>query len=114
MNSDDSPNFFVIKKFIFKEFFTCCSKRIFKNKRIIPIITSLLLSFHQLHLEDCQKVPLPCPNKCDRKLTIARDELDKHIEEECPRTKIVCQFEEIGCPHRVSWLKIYIYLRLVN
>lgn len=54
------------------------------------------------HLEDCQKVPLPCPNKCDKKLTIPRDELDNHIEVDCPRTKVLCQFEEIGCPHRCS------------
>ncbi|XP_066935352.1 TNF receptor-associated factor 4-like [Clytia hemisphaerica] len=60
----------------------------------------------KLHLEDCLKVPLPCPNKCDKKLTIARDELDKHIEEDCPRTKIVCQFEEIGCPHRCAREKL--------
>jgi len=59
-----------------------------------------------MHLEDCLKVPLPCPNRCDKKLTIPRDELDKHIEEECARTKIVCQFEEIGCPHRVSFLLV--------
>ncbi|XP_057295135.1 TNF receptor-associated factor 4-like isoform X2 [Hydractinia symbiolongicarpus] len=58
------------------------------------------------HLEDCLKVPLPCPNKCDKKLTIPRDELDNHIETACPRTKIVCQFEEIGCPHRCSREKL--------
>lgn len=58
------------------------------------------------HLEDCMKVPLPCPNKCDKKLTVARDELDKHIEEDCPRTKIVCQFEEIGCPHNCNREKL--------
>ena len=58
------------------------------------------------HLEDCMKVPLPCPNRCDKKLTISRDELDKHIEQDCPRTKIVCQFEEIGCPHKCSREKL--------
>ena len=56
----------------------------------------------KIHLEDCMKVPLPCPNKCDKKLTVSRDMLDKHIEEDCPRTKIVCQFEEIGCPHNCN------------
>lgn len=58
------------------------------------------------HLEDCMKVPLPCPNKCDKALTVTRDELDKHIEQDCPRTKIVCQFEDIGCPHKCSREKL--------
>ncbi|XP_029192548.1 TNF receptor-associated factor 4-like [Acropora muricata] len=52
--------------------------------------------------EECPKLPLPCPNKCDKKLEIPRDELDQHIEEFCPKTKMVCEFEVIGCTHRCS------------
>ena len=73
------------------------------NYGMLETICFLFKSFIQAHLEDCLKVPLPCPNKCDKKLTIPREELDKHIEVDCPRTKIVCQFEEIGCPHRVRY-----------
>lgn len=29
-------------------------------------------------------------------------QLDQHIEEVCPKTKMVCDFEVIGCTHRVS------------
>ena len=29
-------------------------------------------------------------------------QLDQHIEDVCPRTKMMCQYEEIGCAHRVS------------
>lgn len=55
------------------------------------------------HLADeCPKLPLPCPNKCDKKLEIPRDELDQHIEEVCPKTKMICEFEYIGCTHRCS------------
>lgn len=55
------------------------------------------------HLADeCPKLPLPCPNKCDKKLEIPRDELDQHIEEVCPKTKMMCEFEYIGCTHRCS------------
>jgi len=78
-------------------------------KKIIPCAfcdDRFLRENKKAHLEDCMKVPLPCPNKCDKKLTIAREELDKHIEQECPRTKIVCQFEEVGCPHRCSREKL--------
>lgn len=103
--------------------------------------------FFKAHLADeCPKLPLPCPNKCDKKLEIPRDEvlvlpiyfylfyqshyatlhvtysalvyglcptdacynmlffpqLDQHIEEVCPKTKMICDFECIGCTHRVS------------
>ncbi|KXJ29030.1 TNF receptor-associated factor 4 [Exaiptasia diaphana] len=54
------------------------------------------------HLVECTKLPLPCPNKCDKDLRFPRDELDKHIETECPRTKVVCHFEDIGCSHKSS------------
>eukprot|EP00794_Sanderia_malayensis_P014291 gene14291-15778_t len=78
-------------------------------KRIIPCAycdERHLREEKRQHLEDCKKVPLPCPNKCDKKLTIPREELDAHIEQECPRTKIMCQYEDIGCPHRCSREKL--------
>lgn len=28
-------------------------------------------------------------------------QLDQHIEEVCPKTKMMCEFEYIGCTHRV-------------
>ncbi|EDO32849.1 predicted protein [Nematostella vectensis] len=54
------------------------------------------------HLEDCLLIPLPCPNKCDKTLTIPRGQLDEHIEKECPRAKLMCEFESLGCQHRCS------------
>ncbi|KAM7441510.1 hypothetical protein ABFA07_009398 [Porites harrisoni] len=56
--------------------------------------------------EECTKLPLPCPNKCDKTLEIPRDEMDKHIEEDCPKTKMRCEFEAIGCTHRCSREKL--------
>ena len=29
-------------------------------------------------------------------------QLDQHIEEVCPKTKMICEFEYIGCTHRVG------------
>ena len=58
------------------------------------------------HIQECSKIPLPCPNKCDKTLSIPRDELDKHIEENCPKTKINCDYESIGCDHRCSREKL--------
>ncbi|XP_031549452.1 TNF receptor-associated factor 4-like isoform X2 [Actinia tenebrosa] len=54
------------------------------------------------HLQECPKLPLPCPNKCDKKLTLPRNELDHHIDVDCPRTKLKCEFEALGCEHRCS------------
>ena len=28
-------------------------------------------------------------------------QLDEHIQDVCPRTKLMCQYEDIGCAHRV-------------
>ena len=33
-------------------------------------------------------------------------QLDKHIEDICPKTKINCDYEGIGCDHRVSREKL--------
>jgi len=39
----------------------------------------------QAHLADeCPKLPLPCPNKCDKKLEIPRDEVNFNV--------VSCQF----------------------
>ncbi|XP_032228173.1 TNF receptor-associated factor 4 isoform X2 [Nematostella vectensis] len=54
------------------------------------------------HLENCPLLPCPCPNKCDKKLTIHRCELDSHVENDCPRTKLMCEYEVLGCGHRGS------------
>ena len=29
-------------------------------------------------------------------------QLDRHVAEECPKTKMTCEYEAIGCSHRVS------------
>ncbi|KXJ29097.1 TNF receptor-associated factor 4 [Exaiptasia diaphana] len=54
------------------------------------------------HLEDCPKIPVMCPNKCDKKVTFPREELEKHITEECNRAKINCDFEDVCCEHKAS------------
>ena len=35
-------------------------------------------------------------------------QLDQHIEEVCPKTKMICEFEYIGCTHRVSLYKLVV------
>lgn len=39
-------------------------------------------------------------------------QLDHHVGEECPKTKMTCEYEDIGCTHRVSAiLKLQIHLK---
>lgn len=32
------------------------------------------------HIQECPKIPLPCPNKCDKSLSIPRDEVRSSVE----------------------------------
>ncbi|KAJ7387270.1 hypothetical protein OS493_004246 [Desmophyllum pertusum] len=58
------------------------------------------------HLDECPKLPMPCPNKCEKKLVINRDQVDHHVSEECPKTKMTCEYEDIGCAHRCNREKL--------
>ena len=70
----------------------------------------------RLHQNLCPKFPLPCPNKCKTKtvprrsmnvhrakcplemirckcnLSLQRQHLSKHVDTECPRSKVTCQY----------------------
>lgn len=39
-------------------------------------------------------------------------QLDQHIEDVCPKTKMVCEFEVIGCTHRVSFSNLVAFTNL--
>ena len=47
------------------------------------------------HLEECPKLPLPCPNGC-RKVKIFREDMKTH-RKECPLELIQCEYHSIGC-----------------
>ena len=47
------------------------------------------------HIEECPKVPLPCPNKC-KVGTILRENMEAH-RAECPLETIRCEYYEVGC-----------------
>ena len=51
------------------------------------------------HYDQCKCYPMPCPNKCDSPYAIERQNLDKHIADDCPLTVISC---EAGCDVQVK------------
>ncbi|XP_033628157.1 TNF receptor-associated factor 5-like [Asterias rubens] len=68
-----------------KRMVTCefCDKKIFYKDEIA-------------HMNACKKFPVPCPNGC--KLTdIPREKVKDHVENDCPKAKIPCPFQTMGC-----------------
>ena len=51
------------------------------------------------HYDQCKCYPMPCPNKCDSPYAIERQNLDKHIADDCSLTVISC---EAGCDVQVK------------
>ena len=47
------------------------------------------------HKEECPKLPLPCPYKCEFG-NIPRDELTEHIVK-CSLEQIICEYHIVGC-----------------
>ena len=43
----------------------------------------------------CPSFPLPCPNNCD--LVLQRQELEQHVRNDCPLTRVHCDFHVAGC-----------------
>ncbi|PFX27536.1 TNF receptor-associated factor 6 [Stylophora pistillata] len=82
-----------------------------------------LLVFNQRkkHFNVCKKFPVQCTNKCGIK-EIPRDELEFHIDVECPATVVRCEFNKLGChakfprletkPHSETQLEHHLNLAL--
>ena len=52
------------------------------------------------HKEECFKLPLPCPNKCQVG-TIPREDMEAH-RKECPLEMIQCEYYSVGCEVRMA------------
>ena len=52
------------------------------------------------HLEECPKLPLPCPNSC-RKVKIFREDMEAH-RKECPLELIQCEYHDVGCGMKIT------------
>lgn len=51
------------------------------------------------HLEECPKLPLPCPNKCAIG-NVLRGEMETH-RKECPLEVVNCEYYNVGCKERM-------------
>ena len=54
------------------------------------------LSF-QAHHRKCNLFPVPCPNRCPVG-SLAREDVESHLESDCLASKQFCQFRHAGCP----------------
>ena len=52
------------------------------------------------HYEICERVPLPCPNKCGKQ-RIEKKEIEQHLAE-CPEQMVNCTYLEMGCQETVA------------
>ena len=47
------------------------------------------------HKEECPKLPLPCPNKCEVG-SVPREDMEAH-RKKCPLEMIQCEYHSVGC-----------------
>ena len=52
------------------------------------------------HKEECPKLPLPCPNKCEV-WSVPREDMEAH-RKECPLEMIQCEYYSVGCEIRMA------------
>ncbi|XP_065903398.1 TNF receptor-associated factor 4-like isoform X2 [Dysidea avara] len=51
------------------------------------------------HKEQCSKLPLPCPNKCEVG-SVPREDMEAH-RKECPLEFVQCEYHNVGCEERM-------------
>ena len=52
-----------------------------------------------IHYKKCSRYPVTCPNECDPKKTIPREDVDAHIKN-CPLQRVACELCWAGCSTR--------------
>ena len=52
------------------------------------------------HKEQCSKLSLPCPNKCEVG-SVPREDMEAH-RKECPLEMIQCEYHNVGCEERIK------------
>ncbi|XP_065902837.1 TNF receptor-associated factor 5-like isoform X2 [Dysidea avara] len=51
------------------------------------------------HKEQCPKLPLPCPNKCEV-VNVPREDIEVH-RKRCPLEMVQCEYHNVGCEERM-------------
>jgi len=62
-------------------------------------ITGGLFYIKNKHMEQCPKLPIPCPNMCERG-TLLREDMEAH-RKECPLEMVQCEYHNVGCEERI-------------
>ncbi|KAK2170373.1 hypothetical protein LSH36_3g20055 [Paralvinella palmiformis] len=52
----------------------------------------------QNHYHQCPQFPVICPNRCDPN-KIPREDVEHHVQTQCPCTLVPCSFRNAGCKH---------------
>ncbi|CAB4056300.1 TRAF4 [Lepeophtheirus salmonis] len=78
-----------------------CSKRIVSCTYCSRNFTADTL---QNHHTKCYMFPVPCPNRCEQsgELGIPREDLERHLGDECGKhmSALLCEYHEAGCRFR--------------
>ena len=69
------------------------------SNRIVECQHCHILQLPQ-HTEQCPKLPLPCPNKCEVG-SVPREDMEAH-RKECPLEIIQCEYHNVGCEVRMA------------
>ncbi|XP_065900851.1 TNF receptor-associated factor 4-like [Dysidea avara] len=51
------------------------------------------------HKEQCPKIPLPCPNKCEVG-SVPHEDMETH-RKECPLEMVQCEYHNVGCEEKM-------------
>ena len=55
----------------------------------------------QQHLDQCEQVPVPCPNGCETG-QVPRSRLSGHLDKDCPLQPVACPFSHVGCATKLT------------
>lgn len=54
----------------------------------------------QDHVDSCARKPVECPNSCGE--TVAYEEIENHLKNDCPLTVVPCLYEKMGCTTKLQ------------
>ena len=62
---------------------------------------STFVEVTEVHYTECDYYPVNCPNNCQEE-SLKREQLESHLENDCPLVTIACPFSYAGCDAQIS------------
>ena len=62
---------------------------------------STFVEVTEVHYTECAEYPVNCPNSCQEQ-PLKRQELESHLENDCPLVTIDCPFQYAGCEAQIT------------